>query len=103
MFTQNLAVPWQAPEYICGAQMPDFFLDNCFVLYIKNFENIQISKSHFWGRNASNSDGLFVENKHLCNLLHFFEGFLFFYFDGCIYHWKCMKSSSSNGYEALEE
>lgn len=50
MFTEGLVVSWQAPERagcICGAQMPHWFLDNCFVLYTKDFENIEISKSHF--------------------------------------------------------
>lgn len=50
MFTEGLVVSWQAPEpagCICGAQMPRWFLDNCFVLYTKDFENIEISKSHF--------------------------------------------------------
>lgn len=53
-----------------------FFLDNCSVLYIKNFENIHISKSHFWGGSASNRYSLYIKNKHFCNLLDFFQGFL---------------------------
>ena len=43
MFTWSLAVSWQASEYayhVCGAQMPDFFLRNCFVFYIKDFEGV---------------------------------------------------------------
>lgn len=51
MFTEGLVVSWQAPECagcICGAQMPPHcFLGNCFVLSTKDFENIEISKSHF--------------------------------------------------------